>query len=341
MSKLDGQSNGKNDKDTSLEDFDAISQALYSNDHENLSRLMADKEAPEEEVEEELEEEVTEEEEADSTDDGIETKDDEDSSDDEDEEEEKPEAAPPAASTANKNDDAELHRLRSDAGRVPFLQRQLAELQRELRAQKARTSHEPADSPAGKPATTDLSQVVLDEETQKEIDELREVDPVLARTMERIAKTAIFTANSRADHVVDTFTKAEQEQEEHRFLMEQKSILAEKVPQHEQIFASPEWKQWKESLTPNHRAMAESSYANEVEQAIYAFAADMRRLQGGGVESPAAPHADSKIKKAREDKMSSSPEVKNPSAKKAKAFDPEAAYLEMYNQIAKDNHLLK
>lgn len=348
--KLDESGLSTNEKDntnTSLDDFDSISEALLSEDPSNLSRLMAAKEEDKdsEKEEEEEEENVTEDEDNESEEDDTEEKGED--SEEQDEPEEDKEAASKsksAASTANKDEDlqAELHRLRSDAGRVPFLQRQLAELQRELRASKARSTQV---SSGGKVNPADLTSVQLDEETQKEIDELKEVDPVLARTIERIAKTAIYTANSRADHVVDTLTQAEREQEEYKFLMEQKAILAQKIPQHEQIFSSQEWKQWKETLTPGQRALAESSYASEVETAIYAFAAEMRRRQGvqqndaAGNQTP--PAADNTVKKARQEKIKASPEVKNPNAKQREAFDAEQAFQEMYNEIGKANHILK
>lgn len=347
------QSLSSNEKEvtsnTSLDDFDSISEALSSNNYENLSRLMTAKEKEgSENKEEEEEENVTEDDNVASEEDDAEQEGEvSDESDEEEgsEEKEKEAASQSAASTAKNIDEdlqAELHRLRSDAGRVPFLQRQLAELQRELRASKARSTQVSSE---GKAKSADLTSVELDAETQKEIDELKEVDPVLARTIERIAKTAIFTANSRAEHVVDTLTQSEREQEEMKFLMEQKSILAQKIPQHEQIFASNEWKQWKDTLTPGQRALAESSYANEVEAAIYAFAAEMRRRQGVGAnaagEVQAPPAVDDKVKKARQEKVQASPEVKNPNAKQRQVFDEEQAFQEMYNQIGKANHILK
>lgn len=339
-----GLNDQKNENDNnSLDDFDSISQALNDKNFEDLGRLMSAKdkeEALEKEEEEEENETVNDEDEGESSE-----KDGDESTDEVDESDES-EAAKAAASTTGDDKDlqAELHRLRSDAGRVPFLQRQLAQLQRELRAQKARGTHETTEGSAPTTASpADLSSVELDAETKKEIEEMREIDPVLARTMERVAKLSIHTANSRANQVVDTFTKADEEQEEIRHLTEQKAILAQKIPQHEEVFASKEWSEWKNTLTPGQRAMAESSWASDVEQAIYAFAAEMRR-HNGVPESAAGtqnPPQESEVRKARQEKMKSSPAVKPTAARHTEEFDADKAFAEMYNSIATANHIIK
>lgn len=345
LNGLSGKNKEENGTDTpAIDEFEAISMALASDDPTEIDRVMAagskDKEeAPKDDAEDENAEDTDE--------DGEDTpEDDADKGDDQSDNEtdEIDEAATSAASTAKPDDkdlQAELHRLRSDAGRVPFLQRQLAELQRELRAQKARTPATSASGTGDKPTSQDLSSVELDEDIKKDIEELREIDPVQANLIERVYKKAIFAANSRADHVVDTFTQTEREQEEFRFLSEQKAILAQKIPDHERIFAAPEWKQWKETLTPGQRAMAESAYANEVEQAIYAFAADMRRLHGGAAAAQTeTSEAAETVKKARAQKAAASPDVKATSAKKAEVLDDDAYFNEAYMQTMKDNHIL-
>ena len=346
---LSDQNVNNDSTNSSLDDFESIAEALSSKDFDNLGRLMSakdeeNKEAPKQDDEEDEEEDSVTNEGSD-----LEGKDgDDDSQDepDEDESNEKEAAESAASKPGNKDEDlqAELHRLRSDAGRVPFLQRQLEQLKRELRAQKARTTQPSSEGSKPVPASpADLSSIELDPETKKDIEEMREVDPVLAKTMERVAKMAIYTANSRAEHVVDTFTKAEQEEAETRHLMEQKAILAQKVPQHDQIFQSREWSEWKETLTPGQRAMAESSWASDVEQAIYAFAAEMRRRNG--VQESAAgntnPPQDSAVRKARQEKVKTSPAVKPTTAKHSEEFDADKAFMEMYNNIATANHIIK
>lgn len=326
--------------------FDAIAEALYSGNQAELDRLMAvDGDAQEEKTEKNEEtKDETEAVEADKDTENTPIKGEKDSSE---EEQEKTEAATSAASTATKQEDIEslkreLHQYKSDAGRVPYLQRRLAELERELRATKARgTTTQKADT-GNKPSIQDVE---LDPDVQKDIDELREIDPVLAKTMERIAKTAVATASAKVDHAVTTLTQQEQEAEDFRFYTEQKARLLEQIPQAEQIFATPEWARWKESLTPARRAMAESGYADEVIQAIYAFAADMRNAQGVNAapaqkqEQPVTPEKN-EVQEARNRKVEASAEVANPSAKKIETFDEEQAFREMYNSLAKKNHIL-
>ena len=320
--------------------FGSIANALNSGDEDALERLMA-AEVEEEEAEPEVEE--TEEvappvEEADP-----------DQSDVEPEETSEEEVAVESTATTAvepPKDELEelrkeLHRYKSDAGRVPFMQHRLVKMERELRAVKARTA---VETPA---TSVDPSKVELDAETAAQIEELRDIDPVMAKTLERVARAAIATASRKVETVVDTFTQADQEAEDNRFYVEQKTALVQAVPQADAIFATPEWSAWKETLSPGRRAMAESAYAEEVVQAIYAFAADMQQQQGRvaappvQVQSAAPAQEASEVAQARQRKVNTSAEVKNPSAKGSVPFDEEKLFAEMYNQIGKESHILK
>lgn len=315
--------------------FESIAGAIQKGDDKELDRLMA---VDEDEVTEEAEpveeappvEDAAEEVESESPPEA-----------EEDDEDDLEEAAVPAASPATLDMERELQKLRSDAGRIPSIQKRMAEMERELRAYKARDSQAPRDT-EGRP-TVNAKDVVLDEETQREIDELREVDPVLAKTLERIAKNGIATARASADHVVETFTQADREEEEFNFLSEQKALLVREIPQADAIFATPQWKEWKDTLTPGQRGLAESSYASEVRDAIYAFAAVMEKNQAPAAAVAAvvvpAP-ADAKLKEDRLRKVGASAEVKASAAKAAVEVDQDDYFTEMYNKIGKENHIL-
>lgn len=362
---------GPNDHvEPEVNDFDAIAKAIAEGKEDELSRLMAAEENPEDNKESpEVSENEDESAESDDTD--TEDTDEESESDNKSESkvnkgEEVPasgadtkdnkEAANPAASTANAELEdlkTKLHRAQSDAGRVPYLQRQLAELQRQLRAEKARATE---DATRGKKSSTSVEDVELDEETQQSINDLKEIDPVLAKTLERGIKAALTAANRKVDHVVTTFTEEDQRAADEAFISEQIGILAQRVPQYQQIFASPEWRAWKDTLTPGERALAESSYANEVEKAIYAFAAEMQRVHGQPQQTqqtpPAAPskpveeatppvkQEKNPVTEARERRMATAAEAKSPAAKQTKELDDKAVFEEFYNQIRKENHLL-
>jgi hypothetical protein len=332
-------------------EFLAIANAMAGGKSEDLDRLMAD-EALDDTKELESKEDESAVENIPADDKTLDTET-EESESEEDSTEVKPtdetkEAAPPAASTVNPEVEEmrrELHKLRSEVGRVPFLQRRLAEMERTDRANKARTFDDSTPGNGKKPTATELKDVVLDEETQQQIDDLKEIDPVIAKTLERIAKAAVFSSQQRVDHAVESLTESEREAEEYRFVMEQKSLLLQAIPQADAVFASPEWKQWKDTLTPGRRAIAESSHAVEVEQAIRAFAADMQRLNGTtapaktSVQTTEVTPENKEVIEARNRKIKDSVPVKTSTAKGVAVLDEEAYFREQYNKIRKDNHL--
>lgn len=274
------------------------------------------------------------------------------------------EAAPTAASPDDAVDEVatlkaqieelrqQAHKYQSDAGRVPHLQRRLSELERQARA-PARTATKA--SPEGKLTFTaeDYKNVELDPDTQKEIDELKVVDPVMGNAVERSTKTAILTAQRRMEQVLAEREQVDQEFENERFYLEQKAELTREVPQHEEIFRSKEWAEWKNTLTPGERALAESGYASDVKKAIYSFAAVMRERYPQAVA--AAPEKNepvntgetppesqpTEVALARARRTAEAPAVKNPSAKPTETFDEDAYFKEMYNEEGKKHHILK
>lgn len=356
----------QNKNDTEDKDFGSIAKALSEGNQDELDRLMAVKEEDEEDPSKkkpdespDTDEDDTKDEEEDTSEESKKEKEDEEDKDEESDDDDEPlfeekkepekgkkkEAATPAASPAtDKNLEQELHRLRSDAGRVPFMQRRLAELERELRAYKARTPDSSKESKSA-PTAEALAKIELDPDTKKEIEDLKEIDPVLARTLERVSKLAIHNANTRTDHVVETFTQSEREAEEQRFYMEQKAELSRMIPRHDEVFSMPEWREWKDTLTPGQRALAESAYANEVAQAIYAFADHMRRREGvtdedGKTPSTPTPKPKTEVSEARSRKVGSTADVKSSAAKHDEPFDEDKYFREMYNKIGKDSHIL-
>lgn len=268
----------------------------------------------------------------------------------EEEPEKEPEPAPKGKKAASKkaatpepdvvepsDRDREIQTLRSAAGRTPFLQRQVSEMEKELRALRARDS---ALKTGSTDATGNVPGVELAPDVQAEIDQLKEVDPVLAATMERMAKSIISRSTQQVTSAFDAFTQADQQAEDQRFLMEQRAELLQRIPTSDQIFATPEWTQWKQSLSPGRRNLAESSYADEVAQAIYAFAHDMQMANPQAYAAPA--EADPAIKEvgdARRKKLDSSVDMRSSSAKGIKAFDEDAYFNEMLDKVGKESHI--
>ena len=233
----------------------------------------------------------------------------------------------------------ELHKLKSDVGRVPFMQSRMKELERELREVKLsrNVGVDPAD-----PSKT----VEVPADIKKRIDELREVDPSLATLLEDMAKALRSETQSTARHVVSSINESEREVEERRTVQEQYEQLLEEVPWAPQAFQSQEWKQWKDSLLPGQRAMAESTYAGDVKVALNEFARVMQARQGSATSVQQVPPAvvvdeeAEKVKRERERKLATGSTSKSPTAKQGSpVLDEDAAFAEFYAQIQKENHL--
>ena len=320
---------------TELELNSLIGEAINSGNTEELDRLMAVELPEAEEVQEEAEPQTTENEEEGTS---VEVK-----------EEAAPDVKESAASTPEvvKTQESEadtlrreLHRLKSDVGRVPFMQSRMKELERELREVKLSRNVE-----AGTSSADPDKQVEVPANIKQRIDELREVDPSLATLLEDMTKALRSETQSTARHVVTTINDSEREVEEQRTVQEQYHQLLEEVPWAPQAFQSQEWKQWKDSLLPGQRAMAESTYAGDVKIALNEFARVMQARQGSAtsVQQVSAVVVDEeaeKVKRDRERKLATGTTSKSPTAKTGTpVLDEDAAFREFYEQIQKDNHL--
>lgn len=331
---------------------DQLNAAMSAGNMEEVDRLMA-VEIPDEPVKEEDPEEDT------TTEEVEETVDEDETSDDEVVETKDEAATDSAASkpadekveptdelTALKN---ELHRLKSDAGRVPHMQRRQQELERELRDLKLSRKVEES--------TAKISTLKTDgeipEAIKQRIEKLKEIDPDLAETLEVIAKTNVAAATSAKDvaaDIVKEFTTHVDQKDDEAFLNAQYSLLIEKVPFAEQVFQAPEWKTWKAKLSPGKRAMAESAYAEDVEQAIGAFINDMRAAQGGvtkqhaadqntQVEDTKTSEAVTKVQESRERKLNADTATKAASAKGSKPkMSEEDLFKAEFERVQKENH---
>lgn len=334
-------SDNKHNPATESELNDMIMKAVQDNDHNEIDRLMA-VEVEEEVQNEELPEEEKPVEKEDGTSDA--------------EEVEKEEAAPdvkePAASTpepvkAEENETEllrrELHKLKSDAGRVPHMQSRMKELERELREVKLSRS-------VGATDPTDpekIKAVEVPANLKKKIEDLRDVDPALADLLEDMTKALRSETQETAGRLVSTITETEREYDEQRVVEDQYTQLVSNVPWAPQAFKSQEWKQWKDSLTPGRRAMAESMYADDVKIALNAFAQDMQARQGNATSVTQVPtptvvdEEAERIKQNRERKLSTSTSVKGATAKaSAPPLDEEALFREAFERTQKENHLI-
>lgn len=323
----DGQSDHEAEQELTFAD---LSAAIASGTNADLDRLMADQNADEQE--EQTQESTTEEE----------TPASEESPEGEPATEATTEVAQPeAAAAASPEEDIqkELHRLRSDAGRVPFLQRRLQELERDLRATKARTSQSTATADA-----VSTEGVEIPAHLKKKYDQIRETDPDLADTLEETVKLQIAYARQQGATAVETTLQAQQEEEDRRFFEDQKSKLLNIIPDADRVFAMPEWKQWKESLTPGRKALASSAYAEEMAQAIYAFAADYQAARGQpviqqptqAIPAQAQAQPENPVQQARERKMATAATTPTPAARATQQLDEKQYFQEIYDKLHKD-----
>lgn len=225
---------------------------------------------------------------------------------------------------------AEIHRLRSDAGRVPFLQRRTAELERNLAELQRRAAVKPQSSEVDDTKAVDLPKHLKDK-----VDKMREIDPDNADVLEEVFKAAVLKAREDTDVQFKQVDEVRKQSEEESFVNEQYNLLVSSIPTAPTIFQTPEWATWKSRLTPAFRAMAESSYATEVAQAINAFWVDFPELKPGYTKhsntTTQTTQVDDPVAKARQSKLSTSVAVNQTTpAKKGEEFDVEAMFKEAY-----------
>lgn len=153
------------------------------------------------------------------------------------------------------------HRVRSELGRVPYLQRKVEELSRQL--------SEPRANPPKEAAATKTS--VTQGKFAEKLAEARAVDPALADLLEAMRDEIVAPLREEfANEVNQTkalFVNKEQEQ----LWQTEKSKLLTLVPEADQVFAHPLYKQWKSEIPENLRNLASSIYADEVVVALGEF----------------------------------------------------------------------
>jgi hypothetical protein len=150
---------------------------------------------------------------------------------------------------------------RSEAGRVPYLQRKLAEMEKKLHA----TTQPSLTTPAAQPSGTTKDETA--EELEKILAELGEVDPVTTKALSLIRKEAQRTAKKTENILV--------QKEEEAHLAREWNKLVEQIPQAPDVFKLPEWSLWKDEQSPRIKALASSSDADDVVMAMEKFAKDM------------------------------------------------------------------
>lgn len=152
--------------------------------------------------------------------------------------------------------------LRSQAGRVPSIQRKLDALDKKLESMKSA-------SPSSQTSTK------IKPKVDKLLEGVRDTDPVLA---DNIA-SAIAAAIEGVDEEMRTNTTETlsmlREQEANDYVEEQKERLLSMYPNAPQVFASPHWSEWKKSQPEHVLALAGSTSADAVAMAFDLYRKDM------------------------------------------------------------------
>lgn len=291
-----------------------LTSAIFAGDNEAVDRLMKEEVAPEvvEEVVEETAEpteEVTE-----------------------------PAVEPPEVAEAPQLPEdiaAELARLKqveqrykSDMGRVPTIQRRLAEAEKELKRVREGTQ-----------TTAQTSKMA------EKLKQLRETDPFMADMFEDMYKEQQSLTESKVEEVRTTLSEKELEVT----LKEESDKLLAYHPQAFDVFDLPEWEQWKAHQTPATRALAESMYADDVIKAFEHFAREMAPRPAATSAPTASPQPSAavaaapavapapvvdqravKIKEERERKLAAGGVAANPVSQSGEGLPTDEAGLHRY-----------
>lgn len=227
---------------------------------------------------------------------------------------------------------AENHSLRSQAGRVPHVQRKLQEIDEKLKELDKRST-----SPSNRPSATIAPKI------NDALKSISETDPELAKTIADAISQA-------ADGVVDDTTNRERENltlSRERALKdyrdEQINVLLDQYPNAPEVFKSPQWKEWKTTQSARMQDLAASDTADDVIFAFEKFAADMKKQYPELDTSPAPAVANEqaeKIEAERLRKKTTGVTTSSPAASsKVKLPDDPEALFKLYSDTIRKERL--
>lgn len=240
--------------------FNDVSKAMQDDDTSKVSELLAT-EAPEDEeqldVELPADEDLPEDEDDKDNDESDDSPpDDEAGKAKEDEEDPLAELRTQLASLQKENQS-----LRSQAGRVPHVQRKLDEIDKKLKL----LSTSPSSQTSAK-ITPKVDELLKDVE---------ETDPALAKALKGALTTAIegIDEEQRSREIAHLTDLRAQEAKLHQETEAQR--LLEMFPNAPEVFASPHWAEWKKNQPPHVQALAGADTADAVALAFDLYAKDM------------------------------------------------------------------
>lgn len=318
--------------------FAQMSSAIRDQEFDKIDELVTAPEKEDKSTEEDHEPEVPDAEEVETS-----SEDDEQEvpagNDQPEEDEDKKRATPPAEKTdQEKLAEAlalldkvkqENHSLRSQAGRVPHLQRQVQQIDKKLEELR-----EQSTSPSSRPSAK------LTERITPKLAKIKDADPELADILAELLADA---TDGVAEDLRDAETQSLQNQ---RKVVEQEirdaevSRLLEMYPNAEQVFKSPSWKSWEAQQSRQVQLMANSDNADDVAYAFEKYAQDMIKLHPELGQSKVENHNNeaAKIEAERQRKKQTTVVVGSPTpaGRQQKPENDEALFKQFSEQIRKE-----
>lgn len=255
-----------------------------------------------------------------------------------DEEEVKPEPTEVEKLTAQLEKLAkENHALRSQAGRVPHIQRKMKEIDRKLEALNKQTT-----SPSSQPSAK------LQPKVAEILKSVKETDPELADSIANaIAQATDGVANDLTTREIESL-QAQRAEEYKAYQEEEATRLLDMFPNAREVFKSDGWKEWKREQTVQVVQFAESDNADDVAFAFERYANDMiarnpelrQAVEDKTTVVPPVQNAEAaqKIEAERQRKQKVAVNITNPSTpgKVSLPDDPKALFEKYSEEIRKE-----
>lgn len=307
--------------------FQEVSKAMQDDDTLKVSELLAQETPEADDEQEHTEDDLL----ADEPEENAEETSDEEESENEEEDS-------PSEKTGKEDDDplAELRTqlsalqkenqsLRSQAGRVPHVQRKLDELDKKLAQLMASPS-----SQASAKITPKVEQLL------KDIDD---TDPTLAKALKEVVATAVegIDEEHRSREIENLRTLREHEARAYQEAEAQR--LLQMYPMAPQVFASPQWAEWKKEQPDHVLKLAQASDADAVALAFELYARDMQAKYPDAVGTGQADNDEAnKVEEERKRKKQTAANLDRGKAplKDKGPSDPAALFAKFSEEIRKE-----
>lgn len=191
-------------------------------------------------------------------------------------------------------------RIRSELGRVPNLQRELAELKRKLQEPQRQPQAQVPATPAA-PKQNKFAEKLA---------QVKEVDPVLADMLEETlvaVREEIAPLREELGNEIKEVQNVFKDREAQQNWQTEKAKLLEAIPQADDVFKLPLYQEWKAGLSPAMLALATSDKADDVVEAIEAFGRFVSKnhpeLLPPAKSTTAAPAANPQVAKVQEQRQ--------------------------------------